>query len=207
MFIDDKQKEYMNRVREEYGYRTLDEISELSKTNTIFDICSLLISKTVVLGGGNIIYPNVVIKGQVIIGDSNVLHSGTNIQGINGSIDIGSNNEIGENNACIKALNGTISIKNNCRIINNAQVLDGCYIGNGCQVLGSVKIANCYLCDGGSYKEKNPNERGGVIKGYGIGNKLTVEKGYVINGSGEMMITMIEKQENYHSNWKNEEPK
>ena len=197
----------MNIVREENGYLTLNELLELGKQNSIFDIFSVLISRSVVLGINNIIYPNVVIKGKTSIADSNILFNGTNIQSFSGKIEIGSGNEIGENTVSIKAVDTNIIIKNKCRLMNSAHILDGCYLGDGSQVLGNIKISNCCLEDGESYREMNPNNRGGVIKGFGSGNNLKIEKGLVINGNGTMTNEMKEKQEKYHANWKAEIPK
>jgi len=206
MFIENQSINYINQVRSENGYRTIDELLDIGKRNTIYDIFSILISKTVSIGSGNVFYPNVLIKGETTIGDSNTLFSGTNIQAIKGIVKIGSGNEIGENIAEIKASNGKVNITDQCRIMNNAHIMDGCYLGKGSQVLGNIKISNCYLCDGESYKERNPNNRGGVIKGFGTGNNLKIATGMVINGNGIMKMEMLERQEKYHSNWREVEP-
>ncbi|HET9907559.1 MAG TPA: hypothetical protein VFQ23_12990 [Anaerolineales bacterium] len=197
----------MNRVREEKGFRTIDEIYELAKENTIFNPFSVLISRSVSLGKGNIIYPNVVIEnmaGIIVIGDHNNLFNGTTIRNLSGKIEISNDNEIGENAISIKNSQGKIEIKDNCRLMNGAQILDDCYVGNGAQVLGNIKMRGCILADGESYKEKNPNRRGGVLKGFGTANNLQIEIGMVINGNGSMSADMIERQETYHPNWAEE---
>ncbi len=200
----------MNEQREHNGYKTIEQLFELAQENTIYDLYSVLISKNVRFGKGNVIYPNVLIEctnGVIIIGDNNKLFSGTNIQ-VNGSeVKIGSSNEIGENGCSIQTTKGITVIKNECRLKNNAQIMDNCTLGDGAQVLGCIKVLHCILGDGQSYKGKDPNERGGVLKGQGIAKGLTVKKGEVINGNGEMSENMIERQEQYHPNWKNEEPK
>ena len=196
--------EQMNRTREEQGFRTIGEMYELAKENSIFNLFSVLISRSVYLGNGNIVYPNVVIEniaGIIAIGDNNKLFNGTKIQNFSGIIEIGSDNEIGENGTSIKTVQGKIEIKDNCRLMNGAQILDDCYLGNGTQVLGNIKMSGCTLADGESYKEKNPNVRGGVLKGFGTANKLRIEIGMVINGNGVMTVDMIERQEKYHPNW------
>ena len=203
----EKYIEKMNRAREERGFRTIDEIYELAKENTIFDLFSVLISRSVSLGKGNIIYPNVMIEniaGTIVIGENNNLFNGTTIQNLSGNIEIGNHNEIGENAISIKNSKGKIQIKDNCRLMNGAQILDDCYLGNGAQVLGNIKMSDCILADGESYKEKNPNKRGGVLKGFGTANKLRIEMGMVINGSGILSADMIERQETYHPNWAKE---
>ena len=200
----EKYMEQINRVRDEKGFRTIDELYELARENTIFNLFSVLISRSVSLGKGNIIYPNVIIEnmaGTIIIGGNNTLFNGTTIQNFSGKIEIGNDNEIGENAISIKNDQGKIEIKDNCRLMNGPQILDDCYLGNGAQVLGNIKMSSCLLGDGESYKEKNPNMRGGVLKGFGTANKLRIETGMVLNGNGTMTADMIERQEKYHPNW------
>jgi acetyltransferase-like isoleucine patch superfamily enzyme len=203
----EKYMEQMNRAREERGFRPIDEMYELAKENTIFNLFSVLISRSVCIGKGNIIYPNVRIEniaGTIIIGENNNLFNGTTIQNLSGKIEIGNANEIGENAISIKNGQGKIEIKDNCRLMNGAQIMDDCYLGNGTQVLGNIKVNGCILADGESYKEKNPNKRGGVLKGFGTAKKLRIEIGMVINGNGSMTVDMIERQEKYHPNWMGE---
>ena len=200
----EKYMEQMNQVREEEGFRTIDELYELAQENTIFDLFSVLISRSVDIGKGNIIYPNVMIEniaGTILIGENNKLFNGTRIQNLSGSIEIGNDNEIGENVISIKNGQGKIEIKDNCRLMNGPQILDDCYLGSGTQVLGNIKMSGCILADGESYKEKNPNKRGGVLKGFGTANNLRIETGMVINGNGTMTADRIERQEKYHPNW------
>ena len=203
----EKYVEHMNRAREEKGFRTIDEMYELAKENTIFDLFSVLISRSVSIGRGNIIYPNVTIEniaGTISIGENNYLFNGTRIQNLSGKIEIGDHNEIGENGISIKNGQGKIEIKNHCRLMNGAQILDDCYLGNGTQVLGNIKMSGCILANGESYKEKNPNKRGGVLKGFGTANLLRIAMGMVINGNGSMTSDMIERQETYHPHWMDE---
>ena len=197
----------INDARAKNGFMSIDDLYELTKTNTIYDIFSIIISSTVRIGIGNIIYPNVVIesdKSLVDICDNNTFYSGTRIVAKNGKVIIGTNNEIGENSVSIKSENTKIEVKNECRLNNCAQLLCNSYFGNGSQVLGNIKVINCNLYDGLSYKEINPNKRGGVLKGFGIANNLNIGIGKVINGKGIMTIDMIEDQEKYHPNWMND---
>jgi NDP-sugar pyrophosphorylase family protein len=185
----------------------INEVIELAQYNTLYDIFSILISKNVKIGKGNIIYPNVIIECNdehgIIIGDNNILYNGCSVKAKSGKIEIGNHNEIGENGVFISSLENEIKRKNNCRLMNGAQILDGCIIGNGCQVLGNIKAVKCILQDGESYEWDNPNMRGGVLKGFGSATELLVDKGEVIFGKGLFSKDMIEKQEKYHPNWKN----
>jgi len=198
--------EYLNKIRRENGFLLINEVIELAKYNTVYDIFSILISKHVKVGRGNIIYPNVIIEcndeNGIIIGDNNILFNGCSIKAKGGKIEIGNHNEIGENGTFVFSLENKVKIRNNCRLMNGAQILDGCIIGDGCQVLGNIKAVKCILKDGESYEWYNPNMRGGVLKGFGNAIELVVDKGEVIFGKGLFAKDMIEKQEKYHPNWK-----
>ena len=196
---------YLNEQRIKNGFLSIEQVVELAETNTIFDPFSVLIGSGVKIGKGNTLYPNVTIEltgGAIVIGDNNTFSSGLRIVSKSGEILIGNYNQIGENQTLIQSTGSQIHINNYCRIMNGAIVLDGCYLGQGSQVLGTVKLTKCHLGDGESYVEKNPNLRGGVIKGFGTAIDLRVDAGFVINGQGPMNQTMVEKQETYHPNWR-----
>lgn len=200
----------MNDARKAGGFLTIEEMLELAKENIFYDIFSTVIGRNVRLGKGNIFYPNVTVQAgaqTVTIGSRNIFFSGTRIVSQEAGIAIGDANEIGENGILIKAAKKPVTVGNECRLMNGAQIGDGCSIGNGCQVLGSIKMVLCTLGDGGSYKEKNPNERGGVLKGFGTATGLTVGKGSVIGGNGLFKEADMVRQEVNHPNWRNEEPK
>lgn len=197
--------EYLNKIRENNGFRSIDEIMELAAHNTIYDVFSVLIAKNVIIGSNNVIYPNVVIDckstGEITLGDDNILFNGCTLKANGENIKIGNHNEIGENIAFVHATANEIRIGNGCRLMNHAQILDGCMIGDGCQVLGNIKVIDCILKSGETYAWSNPNMRGGVLKGYGFANHLSVNAGEVIFGKGTFTQQMIERQEKYHPNW------
>jgi len=189
---------------------SIDQVYDLAQNNVIYDVFSILISTKVIIGKGNTFYPNVVlecINGVSTIGNNNKFYNGTTIRIVQSELEIGDRNEIGENGISITTTKGKTIIRNGCRLRNNAQIMDNCCIGNGAQVLGNIKMSNCILEDGEAYTYKDPNKRGGVLKGYGIANSLKIGTGEVINGNGIMTNEMIERQEKYHPNWMNEEPK
>ncbi|MCB9139971.1 MAG: hypothetical protein H6642_16640 [Caldilineaceae bacterium] len=197
----------MNRSRRENGFKTIDELIVLSNDNTVFDLFSVLIGASVEIGSGNMIYPNVLIQatnGKVMIGEENIFYSGTRILSEGGEIVMGSKNEIGEQSAGIKSVNDRIEIKDECRVMSGAQIGDGCYLGNGAQVLGTIRMTRCILLDGKSYRERNPNKRGGVLKGSGVAGDLSVGVGMVISGNGHFSINDLVPQERNHPNWMNE---
>jgi carbonic anhydrase/acetyltransferase-like protein (isoleucine patch superfamily) len=197
----------LNALRRKHDFLTIEEVVVLAETNTIFDPFSVLIGVKVKIGIGNCIYPNVTLEptdGAIAIGDNNTLHSGLRIVAKSGEVRIGSSNWIGENQALIQCAKTKIHITDFSRIMNGAIILDDCYLGKGSQVVGNIKMTKCYLGDGESFLEKNPNLRGGVLKGFGMARDVRVNAGSVINGQGTFNISMIEMQETYHPYWKNQ---
>jgi large exoprotein involved in heme utilization and adhesion len=71
-------------------------------------------------------------------------------------------------------------------------------LGDGSQILGGITVQNCLLAGGGSYKTSDPDERGAVMKGFGLARNLTLQTGQVINGSGDFGTASIEWQRAYH---------
>jgi carbonic anhydrase/acetyltransferase-like protein (isoleucine patch superfamily) len=196
----------LDDVRARGGFLGLEQLFDLMETNTIYDPFSLLLSRFAEIGTGNTFFPCVTVDsapgGIISIGDGNVFYSACRIVRAGGELRIGDRNEIGENGTCIKSENGRLAIGDGCRIMNMASILDGCELGDGSQVLGSIKARSCVLEAGGSYRERNPNERGGVLKGFGNADALRVEKGKVIFGRGSFSEAMKEDQANYHPRWK-----
>jgi hypothetical protein len=206
MYISSQMISLINKSRRKNDFLLIDEILSLSKTNIILDPFSLLISRNAIIGMNNTFFPNVIIqtrnKGKIYIGSSNKIFPGTNIMSANQRILINVDNEIGENGIEIRAEYKDILIFNECRLNNGAQILDGCRFYNGSQVLGRIKVQDCILKEGTSYKESNPNQRGGVLKGFGYAKGLIVEEGEVIFGKGNFEQEMVERQEKYHPNWR-----
>ncbi len=206
MEIDNTLYKHMNRVRIENGYLTIDEILELTQSNSVYDPFSLLITRGVIVGSGNVFYPSVLITSEmseyIVIGNENIFYAGCMLCSKNGIITIGNSNEIGENGIKIKSEKIAIAIKDQCRLNNGAQIHDGCQLGNGSQVLGNIKVQECIVEDGESYRIKDPNQRGGVLKGFGYAKGLVVKKGEVICGEGDFAKSALERQETYHPNWR-----
>jgi len=59
-------------------------------------------------------------------------------------------------------------------------------------------VQNCTLADGGTFQEPNPDERGAVLKGFGLARNIVLETGRVINGGGNFADFPIEQQSAYH---------
>jgi hypothetical protein len=186
------------------GFLPIARLLECYANTIILDPFSTLISEGVDMGEGNVIYPNVVIElrngGIVTLGDRNTLFPGTLFLADQGSIRIGDDNEFGDGGLRLKAIlpDTSILIGSYGRYNNNAAVMSPCILGSGSQILGPINLQNCNLGAGESYKHDDPDQRAGVLKGFGQARNLKVKQGEVINGQGTFDQAKIERQLVYH---------
>jgi acetyltransferase-like isoleucine patch superfamily enzyme len=201
MYMDD----YMKATRQTQGFLGAEEaVTALGENNTIFDPYSLLISEGVTIGVGNVFYPNVVIErrgdGKLVIGDDNVFYPGTYILSSAGSISIGSSSEFGTGGCTIKATLPDIllTIGDGGRYCDGATIMGKTSLGSGSQILGNITVQGCSLAAGGTFQEPDPDERAAVLKGFGLARDIMLEKGQVVNGSGNFAEQSVEWQHDYH---------
>lgn len=173
-------------------------------TNSMLAPFATLISRGVIIGKNNIIYPNVVIErtddGQIEIGDNNTLFPGAYILCSAGIIKIGRNNELGPAGITIQAKveKSLVSIGDNGRYNGNPNIIGKAALGNGSQILGNIVVQNCQLAGGGDFNEPDPDKRAAVLKGFGLARNLTLEVGQVVNGSGDFADAPVQWQHEYH---------
>ncbi|MDD2225065.1 MAG: hypothetical protein PHP97_02800 [Candidatus Shapirobacteria bacterium] len=198
--------EKLDNQRKELGFFTIGELLELSdRKNIILDPMSTLISKDANIGSENIFYPNTIIEkqggGTIEIGSKNIFYPQTFIVASLGKIKIGNGNQFGDGGLSIKANypNTDISIGNNCRLLNGVQILGITHLGSGSQIIGGqLTVQDCFLEDGKDFTFPDTDERGGVIKGFGLIRNIKIEKGKVINGQGSFDQSMVQDQSFYH---------
>lgn len=195
----------INAIRESHGLMSVETLMNLSaKGIIIYDPFSTLISKEVKIGEGTIIFPNVSIfkdnSCTIEIGKKNILHSGTRIVANAGDIIIGSENEIGEGGIIINTntVNSRIVIGNGGRYNGGAKIYGKCQFADGTQVLGNINVTNCVLAKGHGYNHNNPDERGGVIKGFGTLKNREIGLGEVMNCFPTLTEITVERQSKYH---------
>lgn len=173
------------------------------ETNSILDT-SVLISEGVEIGDNNVFYPNVVIErqgeGKISIGNNNIFYPGTYILSSAGSIVVGDKNEFGTSGCTIKANmpDAAIVIENGGRYCNGANIMGKTSLGDGSQVLGNITVQGCKLAAGGTFQTPDPDERAAVLKGFGLARGIALEKGQVVNGSGNFAERPVEWQRDYH---------
>lgn len=196
----------LNSIRKANDFFSLDEIIDLIAVNNIvYDCFSLLVSKKVKIGKNNIFYPNIIIScdndSELTIGDSNYFFSSTHFVAENGGkILIGNSNEFSDGGVCVKAnMPGSSTVfGDNGRYDGRINIFGKCIFETGSQIIGNINVYNCCLKEGGDYTENNPDQRAGLLKGFGTVKEAIVNKGMVINGAGDFSKFPMELQSNYH---------
>ena len=113
---------------------------------------------------------------------------------------IGSDAEIGdEGGFTIKAEAGSIiRVGNGARLLGGGCLMLSNQVGNGAQILGPIRCRNCRLGDGGTYRDPDPDLRGGVLKGSGIGYDVEVPQGHVIQSFAVFAEAPLRRQSFFH---------
>lgn len=194
----------IDNIRKQQRFLSVsDLLAAHGETNSILD-ASVLISEGVDIGNDNVFYPNVVIErqgeGKVSLGSNNTFYPGTYIISSAGSVTIGDNNEFGTSGCTIKANmpDATIVIGDGGRYCDGANIMGKTSLGSGSQVLGNITVQGCTLAGGGTFQTPDPDERAAVLKGFGLARGIALEKGQVVNGSGNFAERPVEWQRDYH---------
>ncbi len=194
-----------DQQRSTRGLLTAIELTEtIGQNNIILDPSSVLISKNVAIGKGNVFYPGVVIErqaeGNITIGDGNVFYPGVYILSSAGEIHIGAQNDFGPAGVTIKANmpDAFIEIGDKGRYCDGASIMGRTTLGSGSQVLGGITMQSCTLAGGGTFHEPDPDKRAAVLKGFGLARNITLEPGQVMNGAGDFSKSSVELQSFYH---------
>ena len=205
MFAE-KVLENINFQRAIKNYLSIGQTIELAKNgNIIIDPFSVLISKSAKIGANNIFYPTVIVEindisSSIEIGNNNIFYPQSFLLTDNdGHVFVGNSNHF-EGGVSIKAnMPGScITIGDYGRYLNGAQIIGRCNLGSGSQIIGNITVQNCTLEEGESYLHKNPDLRGGLLKGFGLARDLVIEKGKVIDALGKFDPVNIKNQSFFH---------
>lgn len=195
----------LDSARISRGFLSIDEMLRMDGGNTILDPCSTLISKHVRLGGGNVIYPGVLVEcddqSSCEIGTDNVFYPGTVLIAVDGgALAIGNGNTFGPGSVQLKANQAAarITIGSRTRLLNGAEVMGQSSIGDGAQILGAIAAQNVELAGGSDYRTGTPETRGAVLKGFGLARGVQLAPGEVLNGAGDFKQARVESQLAYH---------
>jgi hypothetical protein len=192
-------------ARRHLGFLSLGETAALTQQGVLLpDLGSVLVSADVQLGENVVLWPNVILQalagGRISIGAGTSLFPGTRIVASDGSVAVGAQAEIGEESGfTIKAGAGeTTEIGAGARLLGGGSLMLSNRIGRGAQILGPIRCQNCRLGDGGSYRDPEPDERGGVLKGSGIARNLEVPQGHAIQAFGLFADAVMRRQSYFH---------
>lgn len=193
--------EKINQQRFTLGFLKVDEM--LGSDNIFLDPFSILISRSVVLGKGNTFYPSTVLQtleqGLITLGDDNIFTPNVFFY-VSGTVTIGSQNLFGDGGLTARVSAGeTLSVGNNGRYINGVALTGNNTLGDGSQIIGSIRVQHCALTGGGDFNHAEPDERGAVLKGYGLARGIILQRGQVIDGRGTFDIANVKKQSFFHS--------
>jgi UDP-3-O-[3-hydroxymyristoyl] glucosamine N-acyltransferase len=192
-------------ARRRLGFLSRNETAALARTGILLPAPdSVLISQEVRIEEGAILWPNVILQiaagGSIVVGREAQLFPGTRIVAFGGTVTIGPRAEIGEEGGfTLKAGVGeTIGIGDEARLLGGGSLALSNRIGRGAQILGPIRCQNCSLGDGGSYRDAEPDERGGVLKGSGVARGIEVPRGSVIQAFGLFSDGTLRPQSYFH---------
>jgi carbonic anhydrase/acetyltransferase-like protein (isoleucine patch superfamily) len=201
----DEAQRMSDAARRHLGFLSGAETAALAHRGIVLpDPGSVLVSSHVRLEEGVILWPSVILQavgdGPIAIGQGTNLFPGMRIVASGGSVTIGAEAEIGEEGGfTVKAGTGeTIEIGDQARLLGGGSLTLCNRIGRGAQILGPIRCQNCVLGDGGSHREPEPDERGGVLKGSGVARHVEVPRGHVIQAFGLFADAVMRRQSYFH---------
>jgi|SRR5687767_11388264 len=197
--------ETTDNSRQAKGFLTSKEVAAvIGKANAVLDPYSLLVSRRVTVGKGNVFYPYVTIEqsdqGIISIGDNNTFYPGVYILGSAGTVRIANHNEFGTGGCTIKANmpDAETAIGSHGRYCDGVSIMGKTTLGGGSQILGNITVQSCVLAGGGTLLEPDTDKRGAVLKGFGLARGLNLKTGQVVNGAGAFADALVEWQRAYH---------
>ena len=192
-------------IRRSMGFLTQMETLQLAAAGVLIpDPGSVLISPGVRVAAGSTLWPNTILQategGSIAVGAGTVLFPATRMVAAGGRIAIGAGAEIGEEGGFTIKAEGTalIAVGDGARLLGGGSLVGPNRIGRGAQILGPIRCQTCTLGDGGTYRDPEPDERGGVLKGSGVARGIDVPRGHVIQAFGLFAEGILRRQSYFH---------
>ncbi len=192
-------------ARSRHGFLTLDETAALAERGiVVFDPASTLVARAAVLAEGVTLWPATQVRcadgGRVEIAEGAVLWTGTRLAAEGGIITVGSATSIGEEGGftIVAEAGRTIAIGAEARLRGGGTLEGECGIGDGGQIIGAIRARDIRLGAGGSWREPDPDRRGGVLKGVGVARGLAVPSGFTLQGFGVFDVADLKPQSFFH---------
>lgn len=172
----------------------------------VLDPSSSLIAHRAELGSGTIVYSGVIVSSDqdstVRLGERCVLYPGCVLEAGNGGlILIGDEVELGPGGVTIRAIGSgdMTTLEDQVRVNGNCELTGSCELGRGAQILGPASARSVRLGGGrGGHRWPNPDERGAVLKGAGIADRVTLAQGEVRSCRASFNEATTERQSSYH---------
>ena len=191
--------------RQRLGFLSAAETAALAHRGVVIpDATSVLVSPGVQLATGAVLWPGVILEardgGTIVIGAGTQLFPGSRLVASGGSIKVGASAEIGEEGGfTLKAeAEDLIEVGDGARLLGGGSLILSNRIGRGAQILGPIRCQNCTLGDGGSFRDPDPDGRGGVLKGSGVARHVDVPTGSVIQAFGLFSEGVLRRQSYFH---------
>jgi carbonic anhydrase/acetyltransferase-like protein (isoleucine patch superfamily) len=193
-------------ARRALHFRSVSATAALARDGIlVLDPASTLVSEGVAFGRGVILWPGTILQrvgtGRIAVGEGTNLFPGTRIVAEDGgTVTIGARAEIGEEGGfTIKAQAGAeISVGEGARLLGGGSLALSNRIGRGAQILGPIRCQGCSLGDGDTWRDPDPDRRGGVLKGSGVARNLDVPQGRVIQAFGLFAEAEMRWQSFFH---------
>ncbi|MCB8820620.1 hypothetical protein [Microvirga rosea] len=195
----------LDSSRRSMGFLTLSEmLAQFGEDVRMPDPASVLVSPGTILESGVVLWPGTILqavgRATIEIGAGTILFPGTRVVAVDGRIAIGAQAEIGEEGGfTLKAEAGSlITVGDGARLLGGGSLSGGNDIGRGGQILGPIRCQNCRLGAGATYRDPDPDERGGVLKGSGVARNVDVPQGSVIQAFGLFSEGTLRRQSYFH---------
>jgi len=192
-------------ARSRLGFLSAAETAALAQGGVVMpEPGSVLVSRHVRIEENVVLWPNVILQiledGSLAVGRNTQLFPGTRIVASGGSVSIGADVEIGEEGGfTVKAGAGeSIHVGDGARLLGGGSLTLSNRIGRGAQILGPIRCQNCTLGDGGTYRDPDPDGRGGVLKGTGVARGIEVPQGHAIQAFGLFAGAEMRRQSYFH---------
>jgi hypothetical protein len=193
-------------VRRRFDFLSVDETAALVERGiSVLDPRSTLIATNGDLKPGTVLWPETIVDihetGAVSVCSGSILFPGTRFVANGGRVTIGRDAEIGEEGGFTiraDAARDSTSVGDGARLMGGGSTSLYNRIGRSAQIIGAIRAQHCRLGDGGTYRDQDPDSRGGGLKGHGVARDIDVPCGHVIQSFGMFAEAEVRRQSFFH---------
>ena len=165
----------------------------INKGVIISDPKNTIIGVDVVVDKGTKIYPNVVLEGKCLIGQNNVIVSGSKLK----NVVLGDNNYIEDSFICDSLIHNNVKIGTHCNITDNSEIFDEVEIGSSVK-LTTTKVGQktiiehlTYLGDCQVGEEVKVGSGVVTVNSDGMSRNTSIIKSHSVIGSNVSIISPV----------------